>query len=221
MPIWKRVGGVNAAVDVVYEVYLNGKRVDAIVASPGLEVELALGYLAYKCFSREAIRRARVRVEDSRLWVEVDESESGKGCRRVESRVKVGVDEVKFVVSLLVEVTKVVKKYGGALHSGVGFSVPLDSRPVVVLHDVSRHSLVEKMVGAIIRFGKNARVVAITGRVDAGMVDACSVAGVEVIAVWRSPVLSGILRAEELGITIVYVRNGMVKVLTHPERIAV
>ena len=220
MPVWKRVCGVNAAVDVLYKVYLNGRYVDTIVASPGLEVELALGYLAYKCFPLDVVRRARVRVDGDRLWIEVDESKCGSGCRRVGSSVRVGVDDVRLVAGLLAEATKVVKKRGGGLHSGIAFSLPLDPRyPSVVLHDVSRHSLVEKMIGAVIRFGKSVKIVAVSGRVDAGMVNACSVAGVEVIVVWRNPVLSGILRAEELGITIVCVRNNTVKVITHPQRI--
>jgi len=220
MPAWKRVCGVNAAVDVLYKVYLNGRYVDTIVASPGLEVELALGYLAYKCFPLDVVRRARVRVDGDRLWIEVDESKCGSGCRRVGSSVRVGVDDVRLVAGLLAEATKVVKKRGVALHSGIAFSLPLDPRsPSVVLHDVSRHSLVEKMIGAVIRFGKSVKIVAVSGRADAGMVNACSVAGVEVIVVWRNPVLSGILRAEELGITLVYVRGDTVKVLTHPQRI--
>ena len=220
MLVWKRVCGVNAAVDVLYNVYLNGRHVDAIVASPGLEVELALGYLAYKCFPREAIRGARVWVDGNRLLVEVDESRRGEGCKRVESTVEVGVEDVRLVVDLLVEATKVVKKRGVALHSGIAFPAPFRPRfPAVILHDVSRHSLVEKMVGAIIRFGKNAKIVAITGRADAGMIDTCSVAGVEVVVVWRNPMLSGILRAEKLGITIVYVRRDTVKALTHPQRV--
>lgn len=221
MPVWKKVDGVNAAVDAFYDIYLNGEHVDTIVASPGLEVELALGYLAYKCFPREAIERARVRVDGNRLLVEVDESRRGEGCRRVESTVRVGVEDVRLVVDSLMRATKVVKKRGVALHSGIAFPVPSRQRfPAVILHDVSRHSLVEKMVGAIIRYGKNAKIVAITGRADAGMVNACSVAGIEVIAVWRNPVLSGIVRAEELGITIVCIRDGVVRVFTHPERIA-
>ena len=220
MPAWKRVCGVNAAVDVLYKVYLNGRYVDTIVASPGLEVELALGYLAYKCFPLDVVRRARVRVDGDRLWIEVDESKCGSGCRRVGSSVRVGVDDVRLVAGLLAEATKVVKKRGVALHSGIAFSLPLDPRsPSVALHDVSRHSLVEKMIGAVIRFGKSVKIVAVSGRADAGMVNACSVAGVEVIVVWRNPVLSGILRAEELGITLVYVRGDTVKVLTHPQRI--
>ena len=211
MKIWALVGGERVAIDKLYKIIVNNIVRGEVYASPHFEHELAIGYLASQCYPRNVLESADVTVDGHNILVRIrDQPETV--CRKVPMRTHINIDTIKKLTHLIAVASKVVKRLGLTLHTGILYSI--DNGSFLLLHDVSRYSLVEKLVGIAIRRNKQYHILIFTSRVSTPIVRAASVAGIEMIATWRHAVYG-----EHLGITLVGIRGERINTITHSGRL--
>jgi len=194
--LWARSRqGGRIALDVEYKVYVNGFRFASLIASPGLEEELARGFMASNCISPRLVKR--VRKVGSSLFILLDpEGGGGKACRRSGGGSDKGL--VEKAAMLLDDYASRVRRLGLAVHT----AVLLHDGGAICIYDVSRHSAVYKAVGAAARRGLRGRVLAVTGRPSGGMVRAAALIGASAIVSPRRPLMSSLVEAGVLGVDI-------------------
>jgi FdhD protein len=95
-------------------------------------------------------------------------------------------------------------------------------RIIVSREDIGRHNTIDMLGGhALLRdLPLSDKVVVTTGRVSAEIVHKIRIMGSPVIISHSAPTTRAVALAVEFGITLIgYVRNGMMRIYTHPERV--
>ncbi len=193
--IWMSAGGSRIAVDVEYKVYVNGFRFASLIASPGLERELAVGFMAANCISPGLVSRVR-RIGSSIFIAIKPEARGGKACRG--GGAPAPASDAAEALRLLEDYASIARRLGLAVHT----AVLLHDDGVVCVYDVSRHSAVYKVVGVAAGRGLRGRVLAVTGRPSGGMVRAAAAAGIHAIVSPRRPLTSSLIEARVLGVAV-------------------
>ncbi len=238
----REVGDVTArdvtypvAIEDTIDLFVNRLHIAAILATPEMLKELALGYLICEGIVKAPEEIKELRVDGKAIHVEIEPSEHLELWRELRSSGCVGVrwDENESVsVSSNTSFGKdAVKKSLVFLESEIYKStrgthaaclVNREGECVVKAIDVGRHNAFDKVVGRSYLEGIDVsrHFLLSTGRQSAGMVMKAARAGIPLVATKTAPLNTGIEAAQRTGVCLVcFVSKDKISVFTHPERI--
>ncbi|MEM2204823.1 MAG: hypothetical protein DSO02_01410 [Hadesarchaea archaeon] len=211
----------EVAEDRPIRLFLNGKPLLTLYATPSHLRELALGYLLGEGFLRGREEVEGVWEEGTEVHVRLKAlhppDPNLPGVRRKEKRFKASI--VSKAMALLHSSTELFRKTGGT-HAAALFTE--EGRMEVCMEDVGRYNAVDKVLGWGMERGVDfgGCFLGFTGRVQEGVVAKCLRAGLPLLASLSAPLASGIRLAEEGGLTLVgFARGSRLNVYTHPERL--
>lgn len=233
------------SVEAVVVLYVNGERAATFFSLPSQLKELCVGWLLTQSIIDSVDDIEGVQVENGRVNVYCSRdvgarlkaldlaAASARGFEApldvylanvaakpfVSSKYKVKAEEILSFVRVLDEKSQLFKLTGGT-HSAALFS---DGELVAFAEDIGRHNAVDKVVGLAAMKGADfsRSVLVSTGRQPANMVLKAARVGIPIVASISAPLYSGVVAAEETGVTLVcFVRGGRMNIYTHPERVA-
>ncbi|MEM1658589.1 MAG: formate dehydrogenase accessory sulfurtransferase FdhD [Candidatus Jordarchaeales archaeon] len=233
------------SVETVVMLYVNGERAATFLSLPSQLEELCIGWLLTQSIIDSVNDIESVQVENGKVKVYCSKDvearlkaldsmaapargfetplnvyfANGLAKPFVRSKYKVKVEDILSFVRVLDEKAQLFKLTGGT-HSAALFS---DGELVAFAEDIGRHNAVDKVVGlaAMRRVDFSRSVLVSTGRQPANMVLKAARVGIPIVASISAPLYSGVVAAEETGVTLVcFVRGARMNVYTHPERVA-
>ncbi len=223
------------AVEDTIELFVNKLHTAAILATPEMLKELAIGYLICEGIVKTPEEIKEVRIEGKAIHVNIEPNEHLELWRELRSSGCVGVrwDENESITvssdaifskdairkSLVFLESEVYRKTRGT-HAAC--LVNTDGECVIKAIDVGRHNAFDKVVGRAILEGIDVgrHFLLSTGRQSAGMVLKAARAGIPLVATKTAPLNTGIEAAQRAGVCLVcFVSHDKVSVFTHPERL--
>ncbi len=234
----------DVAVETPIEIVLNGESIVALYATPLQIEELAIGFLVDEGIVESEGDLTSVRSIGRTVDVEAraDRVHLGdwKGFRavltscgstvdfsrfsnklsfpNVRSGYTIGADNISSMISELSRSSQGFRRTG-ALHSAAIFH---GKSMKAFAEDVGRHNAIDKVIGSSLRQNLDLAhvVLATTGRQPADMVLKVARVGIPISVSMRGPIHSGIITAEEVGLTLVcFARGHKMNVYTYPERV--
>lgn len=217
--IWR---GTMMAADMRFEIYYDGGYIGGFYASPDMIEEAIIGFLLLKGETRAA------RIEGIRELGDLDRSvEVSFGSERLRipewGEAKIQWDRI---MELLSDLSEAVPKSGCpfAFHMAGLYLIDGTNTMKAIVIDVSRHTAIMKIAGWVVRradgLSGKVPVVVSTGRISGDMIRVLSLVKVGIVASMRHVLVSGVVAAEQSGITLIakdYTRR--LKVFTHPWRV--
>ena len=209
--LWERLGDLRLVVDAERTICWSDNCV-TLHTSPGLECELSLGYLVSIGYPRECLRKSKAVLEsENRVRVHLPPNCKPSNNCKPANRVELDKIDPKSILDILVKHSKIVKKFGLGLHTGILYNT--SNKQYIVVHDVSRHSVAYKLAGITIKHNLEFNIAAITGRYDKSIVRALACAGASLLLGWRNLTVSAVREAKRIGVKIMLVRNQHVKIV--------
>jgi len=224
------------AVEDTIDLFVNRVHMAAILATPEMLNELALGYLICEGIVKSNKEIKDIRIEGITIHVEIEPSEHIELWRELRSSGCVGVrwdeNEATSVDSDAVFNRDAIKKSLKFLESdiykmthGTHAACLVNNRGECVAKaiDVGRHNAFDKVVGRACIEGIDLRshFLFSTGRQSAGMVMKAARAGIPLVATKTAPLNTGIEAAQRSGVCLIcFVSNDKLSVFTHPERLS-
>ncbi len=224
----------------IVPVYLNGRELVTLTASPGDLDHLALGFLVSEGLIENPALIKKISVDDSGcVWLETQKKISHCGARRkiltsgcskgvifevggsfkkITRRVKIPFEELVELVKKGIEQSEATKQSRG-LHS----TFLADRREILSLKvDIGRHNAVDKVIGEAFKGGflKKAIILVTTGRASSEIVFKTLRARIPILVSLSSPTDTAVDLAEDYGLTLLgYARLNRALVFTHTWRI--
>jgi FdhD protein len=224
------------AVEVTIDLFVNRIHMAAILATPEMLDELALGYLICEGIVKSSKEIKDIHIDGRTIHVEIEPSEHIELWRELRSSGCVGVrwdeNEAISVDSDAVFNRDAIKKSLRFLESdiykktrGTHAACLVNNRGKCMIKaiDVGRHNAFDKVVGRACIEGIDLRYHFLfsTGRQSAGMVMKAARAGIPLVATKTAPLNTGIEAAQRSGICLVcFVSNDKLSVFTHAERLS-
>ncbi len=234
------------ALEAPINIFVDNHYVITLLATPEFQKELALGWLfdegilqslgelekvevqhdSVKVMLTHPIEEEKLRaVSVSRLFTtacglsarEFFDTIGGGGKQLVVSDYQVKAADLIEMVQKLNEAR--LFRASGGVHTAALFE---EENLVALAEDVGRHNAIDKVVGIGIQSGVDFSnsMLASSGRQPADMVLKAARIGVPIVASRAAPIRSGIIAAEEAGVTLVcFVRDQRMNVYSHPHRI--
>lgn len=225
------------AVEQTIEVYINRTPIVAILATPEMLKELAIGYIICEGIVKEHEEIKALQIKDKSIYIEISNSEHLELWRELRSSGCVGVrwDENQeiSVISDTVFKPDVIKKSLRFLECeiyktthGIHTACLIDTKGecVIKAQDVGRHNTFDKVVGRACLDGidPSKHFLLSTGRQSAGMVLKAARANIPLVATKTAPLDSGIEAAKRSGVCLVgFVSDKKICVFTHGERLRI
>ena len=218
----------EVCVERTYSLWLNGRGLVRLVASPSQLQELGAGFVITEGLA-SAVDDVRVTGSEIHVYAPALEASSGaiitessgglalsRPVQVVSSELMLAVEEVFWIIQAIV--SDLWQATGGA-HCSVLFS---DGRLVAKASDVGRHNTVDKVVGTAVLGGMDLSrcILGCTGRQPEGMVAKAARAGLPVIVSKAATTQKGVELAESAGVTLICrVKDKSFTVYTHSHRI--
>ncbi|MEM2712952.1 MAG: formate dehydrogenase accessory sulfurtransferase FdhD [Candidatus Jordarchaeales archaeon] len=234
------------SVETAVVLYINGERATTFLSLPSQLKELCVGWLLTQSIVDSVDDIESVQVENGKVRVRCSKNikarlkalgppvvtDSACGSENtsyfylidritkpfVDSKYRVKAEDLSSFMKVLNEKAQLFKLTGGT-HSAALFS---NGELVAFAEDVGRHNTVDKVVGsaALNKADFSSSVLVSTGRQPASMVMKAARVGIPIIASISAPLYSGIIAAEQAGVTLVcFVRGKRMNIYTHHERI--
>lgn len=230
------------AIDKLLFVYLNDLYLASLITSPCLEKELAIGYLFTEGFidSLEDIKQISVEgckvnvklakefnhlygIPENTWFLNYSATElpgilDVNAVKSIDSEIIIPAVEILNMKMEFERRGKIHKKTRGT-HSAALFSHK--GEILSFAEDVTRHNAIDKVIGDALLKGFDFKhsVLFSSGRPSASMVLNAVKAQIPIFASIAYPSISGIMFAEEKGVTLVNVKRNSVKIFTHKERV--
>jgi FdhD protein len=137
----------------------------------------------------------------------------------VQGKLNISADELYAALTAIKDHQKI-NQLTGAVHAAAWIMPGQDVQ--YVREDVGRHNALDKLIGLLLRIGKNpsAGFVLITSRASYEVVQKAASVGISLLAAISAPTGLAIRLAEEAGLTLVgFVRDNQHVVYAHPERL--
>lgn len=221
-------------------VYLNGRELITLTASPSDLEELALGFLFSEALIETPDLVKKISVDDNgSVWLETRKKishcgarrkiltsgcgkgvifEVSSGFRKITRRVKIPFENLAELVRKGIKEAEAVKQSRG-LHA----AFLTDRRKILSLKvDIGRHNAVDKVIGEAFKgsFLKKALVLVTTGRASSEIVLKTLRAKIPILVSFSSPTDTAVELAENYGLTLVgYARLNRALIFTHSWRI--
>ncbi len=224
------------AVEDTIDLFVNRVHMAAILATPEMLYELALGYLICEGIVKSRKEIKGIHIDKRTIHVEIEPSEHIELWRELRSSGCVGVRWDEFepvcVDSDAVFNRNAIKKSLRFLESDIykkthgthaACLVNNMGECVVKAIDVGRHNAFDKVVGraCIDGIDLSSHFLFSTGRQSAGMVMKAARAGIPLVATKTAPLNTGVEAAIRTGVCLVcFVSNDKLSVFTHPERLS-
>lgn len=218
--------GVTMPVDEVYELYVNGSQIATLVASPGHEREMVLGFLLGARVIKSSTQVEEIVVEDKRIEVRAS------GDVR---KPRIAIDDCVGMVELMEPRRSEVRiekkrleelvsdfharnRYHGVQACGV---YDIISERGVMAFDVSRFVAVAKALGAaeLSSLKPEGSVLIASGRVSGDMISMALGVGISMVVGFKSIMYSALKTALLGGATVILFRGKEMKVLSYPSRV--
>ena len=225
----------TVAVEGTIELFLNKTPIASILATPEMLKELAIGYLICEGLVNNADNITDFKIDEKRIYIEVEETEHLELWRELRSSGCVGV---KWEENESISVTSSARFSIDAICKSLGFLeseiyrqthgthaaclMNTQGECVIKAIDVGRHNAFDKVVGYAYLNGIDVRehFIFSSGRQSAGMVLKAARAGIPLVATKTAPLNSGIDAAQRTGVCLVcFVSNDKISVFSHPERL--
>ncbi|MCS7107313.1 MAG: formate dehydrogenase accessory sulfurtransferase FdhD [Acidilobaceae archaeon] len=217
---------IRMPIDEAFDLYVNDSYVTTLVMSPSHVEEAVVGFLVgsravsslgdivgISRSDRRVDVRLRGELKRPRLFVD-DCVGLVEGGAPVRSKLKINRQVFWEVVGDFEERNR----FHGLQAAGI---YDTSSRRAFVSFDVSRFSSVAKAIGTSLLSGADlsSSVAIASGRISADLVAMVANCGIPILAGFKSLLYGGFRNAALLGLTLVLIRGGEVRVLTYPERV--
>ncbi len=225
----------SVAVEDTIELFVNKLHMAAILATPEMLKELALGYLICEGIVKSQNEIKEFYIDGKTIHIKIEPTEHLELWRELRSSGCVGVrwdeNEAISVMSDAIFSQDALKKSLVFLESDVykntrgthaACLVNNDGKCVVKAIDIGRHNAFDKVVGRAILDGIDVsrHFLLSTGRQSAGMVQKAARSGIPLVATKTAPLNTGIDAAQRAGVCLVcFVSHDKISVFTHPERL--
>jgi FdhD protein len=223
------------AVEDTIELFVNKIPIAAILATPEMLKELALGYIICEGVVRGKEDIKNYRIKGKTIHIEIEPDEHLELWRELRSSGCVGVrwdeNEEVLVTSNMLFSKDAIKKSLVFLESEIykkthgthaACLVNTKGECVIKAIDVGRHNAFDKIVGKAYLEGLDLsrHFLLSTGRQSAGMVMKAARANIPLVATKTAPLSTGIDAAIKTGVCLVcFVSGEKLSVFAHPERI--
>lgn len=223
------------AVEDTIELFVNKVPIAAILATPEMLEELALGYVICEGVVRAKEEIKNYQIKGKTIYIEIEPDEHLELWRELRSSGCVGVrwdeNESVSVTSATIFSRDAIKKSLVYLESEIykkthgthaACLVNTEGECVIKAIDVGRHNAFDKVVGKAYLEGidLSRHFLLSTGRQSAGMVMKAARAGIPIVATKTAPLSSGIDAATKTGVCLVcFVSGEKLSVFAHLERI--
>lgn len=223
------------AVEDTIDLFINRLHMAAILATPEMLKELAVGYLICEGVVESQAGIKELRIDGKTIHIEIEPTEHLELWRELRSSGCVGVrwDENEAISvrsdmafrrdvvqkSLVFLESEIYKKTRGT-HAAC--LVNAEGECVIKAIDVGRHNAFDKVVGRAYLEGIDVsrHFLLSTGRQSAGMVMKAARAGIPLVATKTAPLNTGIEAAQRAGVCLVcFVSQDKMSVFAHPERL--
>jgi FdhD protein len=218
----------EVCVERTYSLWLNGRGLVRLVASPSQLQELGAGFVITEGLAG-AVDDVQVMGSEIHVYAQEHQTPSGgmitessggialsRPVKHISSDLMLAVDEIFWIIKAIV--SDLWQATGGA-HCSVLFS---NGRLVAKASDVGRHNTVDKVIGAAVLGGMDLSrcILGCTGRQPEGMVAKAARAGIPVIVSKAATTQKGVDLAERSGVTLICrVKDQSFTVYTHAQRI--
>jgi FdhD protein len=234
----------NVAVEAPIKVFLNGKHLATVMASPQNLAEMAFGLLIDEGVVPQPGDVVNVSIDKNEVWVEsrrinldrfksisagviVTSCSSRTDFHRVIEELKMSPlpleqrVEASDILDMAAELVKrsVTFRSTGGVHSAALF---IDGAMEGFAEDVGRHNAVDKAIGScLMKDVPLQRAVLVTsGRQPADIVLKAARCRIPISVSLRAPLSSGVYAADLTGVTLIcFARGRRMNVYSHPERI--
>ena len=220
------------AVEISLAVYIDGRKYSVLLASPMEIRELIIGYLMTEDVIRRIDEVSKLEVSEGRVDVHLRRAQmrhAQSGSKGAPSN-PLGDEAfpVRFTSKTIVDVIEdlnslaEIHRRTGGVH--VAALADESGSIQVISEDISRYSVVDKIVGKAALRGLNMRrlLLALTGRVSSGIATKAASMGITVIASMSAPTDKGVKVSSEKGITLVgFACRDRLNIYSHPERIII
>ncbi len=237
----------TVAIEEPSNIYLNGEYLVTLLSTPTMRKELAIGWLLSEGIIHSFSEIENITVSESEIEVDINRSFDRKdlnifGVTRLYTTA-CGLSTAKFNQVISTKETQMIQsdyqvkasqllqmmeelenravffQTTGGTHVSALFH---KGRLVALAEDVGRHNSVDKVIGSGARSGIEFSecVLASSGRQPADMVLKAARTGIPIIVSKAAPIRSGIIAAENWGVTLVcFARKNRMNVYTHSFRI--
>ena len=231
-----RTVSYSVAVEDTIDLFVNRVHMAAILATPEMLNELAIGYLICEGIVKSRKEVKDICIDGRMIHVEIEPSEHIELWRELRSSGCVGVrwDENE-AISVDSDATfnqDAIKKSLRFLESDIykkthgthaACLVNKAGECIVKAIDVGRHNAFDKVVGraCIEGIDLGSHFLLSSGRQSAGMVMKAARAGIPLVATKTAPLNTGVEAAKRTGVCLVcFVSKDKLSVFTHPQRIS-
>jgi FdhD protein len=201
-------------------IFLNSQELITLLCTPENLKNLAVGFLYSEGLlqNKEEIEKIIVDEKKGIIWIEVKGNKDFVSCKKVESEVKISLQEALNLVNELQHRSQLYRTTGGVHSAALG-----DSRDVLIFsEDIGRHNAIDKIFGECLLkdIQTDNRIIITSGRVSSEILLKVAKRNIPIIISISAPTNLAVRLANKLGITLIgFARDGRINIYTNDWRV--